>query len=333
MIGVLMLGFGGPEPGCCGRRAHCAVGRPVGQPPVRLRCDDGWSPTCEAECFAAAVLGGIGENGASLPRIRAVSEHYRSVAKGFSPYTALTRKQAVALENELARRGQARPVELGLRHWAPWPVDGLRRLRDRGCTQARPLVLAPHQAGARWQAYLDDATRDADGIGLDILPALPALTGNPGYLRAAAQRIRDAVTGWSPERFAAAPLLLVAHAIPLPAERATPYRLQVEADAAAIAALVGHPDHAVAFVSAPDRSPVPWSSPTLGEALAAAKAAGAAEVVSQAFGFLVDHVEVLYDLDVAGAEQAAALGLGWTRAIGVHDHPEFIAALADLAMG
>lgn len=333
MIGVLMLGFGGPEPGCCGRRERCAVGTPAVKPPARLQCDDGWSPACEAECFAAAVLGGIGENGASLPRIRAVADHYRSVAKGFSPYTALTRRQASALETELARRGQPRPVELGLRHWAPWPADALRRLRERGCDQVQPLVLAPHQAGARWQAYLDDATKDAADLGMAFLPALPALTGNPGYLRAAAARIRDAVTGWSPERFAAAPLLLVAHAIPLPAERATPYRRQVEADAAAIAALVGHPDHVVAFVSAPDRSPVPWSSPTLAESLTRAKANGASEVIAQAFGFLVDHVEVLYDLDVAGAEQSAALGLGWTRAIGVHDHPQFIAALADLVMG
>jgi len=138
-----------------------------------------------------------------------------------------------------------------------------------------------------------------------------------------------AAAGWSAERFAAARLILTAHAIPQPAERASPYREHVAATARLVAEAAGHDDHVVGFQSAPDASRVPWSSPTVDELVAAAAADGVRDVVVQAVGFLVDHVEVLFDLDEELSGECRESGLGYLRARCVHDHPAFIATLAD----
>ena len=110
--GLLLLGFGGPTPGCCGRRAVCPK-----------------TPGCEAECFVAGILG---DNPARMGRIHEVVHHYEATAGGFSPFNDLTRRQADALAAELARRGLRIPLELGLRHWRPWTRDGLTALQAAG---------------------------------------------------------------------------------------------------------------------------------------------------------------------------------------------------------
>jgi protoporphyrin/coproporphyrin ferrochelatase len=89
------------------------------------------------------------------------------------------------------------------------------------------------------------------------------------------------------------------------------------------------PNHAIAFQSQPGDSRVAWSSPTVEQAIDAAHQAGKKDVIVQAAGFLVDHTEVLYDLDVEAKEHADKLGINLTRATCVHDHPAFISMLAD----
>jgi protoporphyrin/coproporphyrin ferrochelatase len=93
--GILLLGFGGPTPGCCGRRADCA-----------------WKPGCEATCFVSGILG---DNAAREHRIEEVAKHYVHFG-GFSPYNRLTESQAARLGEELARRGHRMPIACGFRH-------------------------------------------------------------------------------------------------------------------------------------------------------------------------------------------------------------------------
>jgi ferrochelatase len=152
---------------------------------------------------------------------------------------------------------------------------------------------------------------------------------HPGFVRATAARVSEATAGWSPARRAAAQLIFTAHAIPQPVEATSPYRQQFTETAALAAAASGHAEHVIAFQSMPAESRVPWSSPDILSAITAAHQAGHPDVIVQAAGFLVDHTEVLYDLDIEAAALACELGIGFTRARCVHDHPDFIAALAD----
>jgi ferrochelatase len=308
--GLLVLGFGGPTPGCCGRRAACSK-----------------TPGCEAECFVSGVLG---DNPARAPRIAEVAAHYHHLG-GFSPYNTLTQIQADAVQRELARRGRKLHVACGYRHWTPWAIDGLRSLAQAGCHEVVILIMAPHQSSVSWDWYLKHAAEAAEKLG----EGAPRLVGvvqpwwtEAGYIDALAAEVRSATKGWSRERFARAELIFTAHAIPQPVEATSPYRRQFAESARLAAAALGHPEHAIAFQSQPGDSRIAWSSPTIEEALRQAHARGRVDAVVQAAGFLVDHTEVLYDLDVEAQAEAARLGMTLVRARCVHDHPAFIAMLA-----
>ena len=309
--GLLILGFGGPTPGCCGRRAVCPK-----------------TPGCEAECFVAGILG---DNPARAARIAEVTGHYQHFG-GFSPYNQLTVRQAEALRAELTRRGQALTIACGYRHWAPWSIDAIRELSQAGCSRAVILIMAPHQSSVSWDWYLKHAAEAAEKFG----SAAPALVGvvqpwwkEAGFITATAETIRSVTVGWSAERFAAAELVFTAHAIPQPVESTSPYRQQFAETAALAASALGHSEHAIAFQSQPSDSRVAWSSPTIEHAVEDAHRRGKRDIIVQAAGFLVDHTEVLYDLDVEAKELADKLGITFTRAPCVHDHPAFIAMLAD----
>jgi len=309
--GVLVLGFGGPTPGCCRRRETCPQ-----------------TPACEAECFVAGILG---DNPARKRRVDEVAGHYHHLG-GFSPYNRLTAAQADALAAELARRGQALPVACGFRHWTPWTIDGLRELAARGCDEVVLLVAAPHQSSVSWDWYLKHAAEAAEKLG----SAAPKLVGvvepwwrSDGFVAALCGRITEAVAGWVPGRFAAAELIFTAHAVPAPVAQTSQYCQQFAESAALAAAACGHPRHTVAYQSAPEDSRVAWTGPDIVPVIEAAHAAGVRDVVAISAGFLVDHTEVLYDLDVVAADRARELGIGFLRAPCVHDHPAFINALAD----
>jgi ferrochelatase len=297
--GVLLAAFGGPQPGCCGRRPDCVRG-----------------PGCEAPCFVSGILG---DDPAQAGRVAEVVSHYRHFG-GFSPYNRLAAAQADALRGELARRGREVQVELGFRHWTPWIAEASQRLA--GCARVVGVVLAPHAAGRSTDLYRSAAARS------DIVWAA-SFHDAPGLAMAVADRLRQATLGWDAGRLDRAVLLFTAHAIPQPAERASGYRDLVATSARLAALAFGKPVHQIAYQSAPAESRVPWSTPSLAEALARARAAGAEDVLVQPIGFLVDHMEVCYDLDVEGQRLAAGLGLRLTRAATVGDHPAFIGALAD----
>ncbi len=304
---VLIAAFGGPQPGCCGRRIDCSRG-----------------PGCEAPCFVSGILG---DDPAQAGRVAEVVSHYRHFG-GFSPYNRLAAAQAGLLAAELARRGRAMPVELGFRHWSPWIADAAGRLA--GSSRIAVLMLAPHRAGRSTDAYLGAVEAAFAGGGPQRL-VCPSFHDHPGLAEAVAARVAEAILPWDAARRAAGHLVFTAHAIPQPAEAASGYRALVEGSAALAAARIGLP-WSVAYQSAPANSRVPWSQPTVEAHLAELAGRGVREVVLQPIGFLVDHMEVLYDLDVEAMLAAERLGLKATRAGTVGEHPAFIGALADRVM-
>lgn len=303
--GVLIAAFGGPQPGCCGRRADCSRG-----------------PGCEAPCFVSGILG---DDPAQAGRVAEVVAHYRHFG-GFSPYNRFAMAQAEALAAELVRRGRPTPVEVGFRHWSPWIADACRSLA--ACDRVAVLMLAPHRAGRSTDAYLS-AVEQAFASGGPSCVVCPTFHEHPGLAEAVAARVRQATVGWSAERRAATEIVFTAHAIPQPAEAASGYRAAVEASAHLAASACAAASWSIAYQSAPGSSRVPWSQPTIEAHLATLAARGMRDVVIQPIGFLVDHMEVLYDLDIEAMLIAERLNLKATRAGTVGDHPAFIRALAD----
>lgn len=297
--GLLVAAFGGPAPGCCGRRPDCRRG--LG---------------CEATCFVSGILG---DDQAQAGRIAEVVSHYRHFG-GFSPYNRLAASTVDALRHELRRRNRTIQVELGFRHWNPWIADACGQLA--GCSRVAGLILAPHGAGRATEAY-KAATPRPD------VRWTASFHDHPGMAAAVADRLRQATLGWDRDRLARAALVFTAHAIPQPAERASGYRQMVTASAELAAAAFGKPTYQLAFQSAPGNGLVAWSSPGIAQVIEQLHAAGTSDVILQPLGFVVDHMEVLYDLDIEVQNQADRLGMKVTRAATVGDHPAFVAALAD----
>jgi len=264
-------------------------------------------------------------------RLEQIARHYEMVGGG-SPYNDLTGDQARALERHLAQAGAALPVRAGMRNWHPLLAETIRLMARDGLRRAAGVILAPHRSEPSWGRYVAAARQAAEqvsreGAGFSIQFIEPWFD-DPGFLEAGAQRIEQASghrRGAWPE---ALPLVFTAHSIPLQAAADSPYVQDLMASCRGVAGLLGASDWRLAYQSRSGDPATPWLGPDIGELLRDLAAAGAAEVVAQGIGFLCDHVELLYDLDIEAAQVAREHGMKLLRAPCVGDHPEFIRMLS-----
>ena len=269
----------------------------------------------------------------SPERIEEVAHHYERFG-GVSPLTELTMRQARALEAELAGRGRPLPVHVGMRNWHPYLKDTLSSMAQRGIRRAIGVVAAAHRSYSGCQQYKENvrdarATLRAAGSGdIDVVYAGDWYE-HPGFVEANADRVRAAFDTLPPGMRSKARLIFTAHSIPLTMARSFPYQPQLEASARRIANAVGAPDWAVVYQSRSGRPGDPWLEPDVCDYLRRERASGLDAVVLCPVGFLCDHVEVLYDLDVEAADVCRESGIAMARAEAVNAHPRFIDALAD----
>jgi ferrochelatase len=221
-------------------------------------------------------------------------------------------------------------VFVGMRNWHPFLRDTIADMAGRGHRHVLAIILSPLRCEASWDRYQRDVAEACAGVPKP--PAIrfaPAWSSHPSFIAAVTDRTRVALAG-SAE---AAPLVFTAHSIPTAMAAASPYVEELTAAAQAVAGQLGARAHEIAYQSRSGSPQEPWLEPDVNDTLRRLAAAGASEAVAVPIGFVCDHVEVLYDLDVEARATAAALGLTLRRASAVNDHPEFVAMLADLVTG
>ena len=261
-------------------------------------------------------------------RLEEVAHHYEAMPGGRSPLNALTQAQAAALR---ARLGGAMPVYIGMRNWHPYLSETLTAMACDGRRRALGMILSAFRCEASWERYMADvaAARASVASAPEIVYAAP-WSEHPRFVSAAADRVRaafDSVPAAERER---TPLLFTAHSIPRAMAQASPYVAEFTAAAAAVAGRLGHARWLSAYQSRSGSPREPWLEPYVGETIRDLAKAGERRVVLAPIGFVVDHVEVLYDLDVEARKIAAQHGLAYHRAAAVNDHPEFIEMLAEI---
>jgi ferrochelatase len=258
---------------------------------------------------------------------------YRAIG-GVSPLAARTRAQADALRRALdAAEPAAWRVELGNKHASPFVEDAVATLADRSAPD-RPdrlvgLVLAPHWSRASVGEYHTRAAAVAAEYGLPYTP-IESWHELPAWIDAQARRVRDALAAL-PTRTT---VLFTAHSLPERVLADDPYPDELRASAAAIAKSAGLEvdDDAwtLAWQSA-GRTPEPWRGPDVSQVIRDIGATGRAEgVLVCPQGFVSDHLEVLFDLDVDARRVADEGGLAFGRTASINDEPAVMAALADL---
>jgi protoporphyrin/coproporphyrin ferrochelatase len=244
---------------------------------------------------------------------------------GTSPLRERTEAQAAAIQAAL---GPAYRVRLGMKHSAPFVEDGVAALAAEGVRRGVGLVLAPHYSALSVGEYVQRAGEAAGDAGLEM-KFVESWHLAPGYLDLLAGFVGDTVDRLGA---GAAPVhvLFTAHSLPARIlETGDPYPTQLGETAEAVAERAGVERWSVAWQSA-GRTPEPWIGPDVLSVLPQLAAAGVRGVVVCPAGFVSDHLEVLYDLDVEAAGIARGLGLRFARTASPNDHPDFCAALADV---
>ncbi len=267
-------------------------------------------------------------------RIEEVAHHYELFG-GVSPLTALTMAQADGLRERLRGSGHALPVYVGMRNWTPYLADTLAAMSRDGVRRAIGVIAAAHRSYSSCTQYRENveaarAALRASGSHDVEVTYVSDWHVHPGFVGANAAHIRAAFASLDP---ALQPrLVFTAHSIPVSMAERYPYARQLRESADAIAAALALPrgeGYDLVFQSRSGRPEDPWLGPDICDYLRAQAAAGLKAAVLCPVGFICDHVEVLYDLDVEAAGVARELGVSLARAAAVNDDPAFIGTLTE----
>jgi protoporphyrin/coproporphyrin ferrochelatase len=246
---------------------------------------------------------------------------------GRSPILERTGAQARALEEALNTNRRRFTAVVGMRHWHPYIGDALVGLAEAGVERAVGLVMAPHYSRMSIERYFKEAEEAQTPVKLAPIREWHLL---PGYVAALEDRVRAALARFPAEMRDSVPLILSAHSLP---ERILqwndPYPVQLAATTRAVVERLGGRSHRFAYQSAA-MTPEPWLGPDAGDVIAELAREGHRHVLVVPIGFTCDHVEVLYDVDVALQRRARDLGVHLERIEMVNDHPVMIGDLASL---
>jgi ferrochelatase len=262
-------------------------------------------------------------------RFESVAHHYE-VLGGRSPITEHTLNQARGLRAVLAQRGHAFDVRVGMRHWTPWLKDTLASFARDGFDEVLALIMAAQETEAslaRYQQAVEAAQSE-----LGQAPRVRYVTGwglSETLIEAQACQLARALASLPLPRRNVARVLFSAHSIPAPMAAESPYVAQLEETARRVAEKLGLSDTRLVYQSRSGNPRDPWLTPDVLDVLEEEAARGVRELVIAPIGFVCDHVEVVYDLDIEAQHKAKALGVSLTRAATLGAHPAFLTALAD----
>jgi protoporphyrin/coproporphyrin ferrochelatase len=242
---------------------------------------------------------------------------------GTSPLLERTEEQRAGVQAAL---GEGYRVELGMKHAPPFLEDGVASLAAAGVSRIVGLVLAPHYSALSVGEYAGRAGAAAVSAGVP-LTMVESWHLAPGYLDLLAGFVTDTVASLGVEPVE---VVFTAHSLP---ERilamGDPYPDQLAETARAVAERAGVRRWSVGWQSA-GRTPEPWIGPDLLDVLPMLVAAGAAGAVVCPAGFVSDHLEILYDVDVEARAAADRLGLAFARTPAPNAHPAFCATVAEV---
>jgi protoporphyrin/coproporphyrin ferrochelatase len=283
--------------------------------------------------FLANVLRG---RRVSPERVEEVAHHYEMFG-GVSPLTELTMGQARALEDRLRERGLPLPVRVGMRNWHPYLTDTMTAMSEQGARRAIGVLAAAQRSYSGCLQYKENV-HDAQQavVAAGQAPVDVVYVGDwhesPGFIAANADHLRRAVETLPADLRSRARLIFTAHSIPVQMAARYPYEANLRASAALVARAAGFADWTLVYQSRSGRPEDPWLEPDICDHLRAERAKGVEAAVLCPIGFLCDHIEVLFDLDVEAASVGREIGLPIARASTVNVHPRFIDTLAEAVL-
>ena len=285
-------------------------------------------------------------SGRPLPQQVIEEIQHRYALIGRSPLTEITLEQGRLVQNELAAEGQAVPVYVGMRNWRPYIPEVVRQMRADGVEEAAVVCMAPQNSRTSTGLYRRAVEAEASGLRIDFTAGWAQ---HPLLAEAFAERLRPLLAKLSVEVGAPVPVLFTAHSVPTrtvqppsgdsvagqprlwPGEGADPYAEEARHTAELVAERVAEiPRWKFAFQSQ-GASGGPWIGPSVEETLKSMASKGEKTVILQPIGFLCDHVEILFDVDIFFRGFAIKLGIRLERPESLNASATLARAVAELA--
>jgi ferrochelatase len=285
----------------------------------------------EVPAYLAHVRGG---RPAPDELIKEFQRRYQLV--GGSPLIAITAKQAAALEVELRQRHPDGPqfvVSIGMLHSRPFIAEAIDALVARGVRDVVGVIMSPQYSPYIMGGYhraVDEACAEQAAQGRVVSAQVAgAWHLNPEFLDALAERVRQALVELPPDVRERVPVLLTSHSLPKRVvDREPDYLEQIQQTVRAIVKRVGIADDRWQFAyQSAGHTPEEWLKPDMKDLLPGLKERGHRHVLMVPVQFLADHLEILYDIDVAARDEAESLGIAFHRIESLNQSPKFIQAL------
>jgi ferrochelatase len=266
--------------------------------------------------------------GRNVPRERLeeVARHYARFG-GVSPINQQNRALIAALRAELDAHGIALPIYFGNRNWHPFLAETLRAMAEDGIERALAFLTSGFSSYSGCRQYRENLHEAQRAVG-DAAPEVlrtRVFYNHPAWVGANAELLGPAVS----ER-PGAHVLFSAHSIPTAMAARCRYEAQLAESARLVAEAAGVSEWQVVYQSRSGPPDVPWLEPDVCDAIEKLAAERTTDVIVAPLGFVSDHIEVLYDLDVAARETAERAGLGFERVPSVGTHPLFVAMIREL---
>jgi protoporphyrin/coproporphyrin ferrochelatase len=272
-------------------------------------------------------------------RLEKVAEHYYQFG-GVSPINQQCRDLLAAIEKDFAATGISLPVYWGNRNWQPYLTDTLATMAADGVTRALAFVTSAYSSFSSCRQYLGDIERARAAVGSSApeVDKIRQFFNHPGFIGPAAAAVARAASTLAGPGAKDWDLVFTAHSIPAamsgasgPAGSRGAYPAQLADAAGLVAAELGYRrPWRLAYSSRSGPPSQPWLEPDINDCLADLAATGSRAVVVSPIGFVSDHMEVRFDLDVEAAQTAAKLGLAFARAATPGTDPRFVSMISDL---
>ena len=273
------------------------------------------------------ILGGR-EPGAEA--VAALTDRYRAVG-GKTPLLETTRSVAALLEDRLNRDSAAAGwrVYVGMKHWRPYIAEAVDRVVADGVDELVALPMAPHYSRMSTAGYRDalerSLKREASAPPVRFIESWHA---NPLFRAFIVSRIQESLRRFDTP--SDAEVLFTAHSLPArTVNEGDPYLQELAESAASVAAAVGLGSWRFAYQSAA-KTGTPWLRPDILESIEQTAGEGAKAMLVVPFGFVCDHLEILFDIDIAAMRTAERLGVRLARIEMPNDSPDFVEALFDI---
>jgi len=273
--------------------------------------------------------------GRNIPRERLVevAEHYAHFG-GISPINTQNRALIAALERELADHGIDLPIYFGNRNWHPLLQDTIDVMRADGVKNALLFVTSAYSSYSGCRQYREDVSRALDALGLNEhdlrFDKIRVFYNHPGFVEPMAQRLRAALESLQQDRREAAEVVFMAHSIPVSMAKGCAYERQLREVSRLVAELAGAAHSRLAWQSRSGPAHVPWLEPDILDELDRLHESGVKDVIVVPIGFISDHLEVLFDLDVEAQSRAHELNMNMIRVPTVGTDPIFVAMIREL---